>query len=42
MIHRAEYTKTSLQDCTDGMLAQRSLLHDESAFETLVQRYRPL
>src|SRR5690349_8585652 len=42
MIHRAEYTKTSLQDCTDGMLAQQSLLQDERAFETLVQRYRPL
>ena len=42
MIHTAEYTKTSLQDCSDGMLAQRSLLHDERAFETLVQRYRPL
>lgn len=42
MIHTAEYTQTPLQDCSDGMLAQQSLLHDERAFETLVQRYRPL
>jgi RNA polymerase sigma-70 factor, ECF subfamily len=42
MIHPAEYTKTSLQDCTDGILAQKSLLRDERAFEALVQRYRPL
>ncbi len=42
MIHTAEYTKTSLQDCTDGILAQKSLLRDERAFEALVQRYRPL
>jgi len=38
----AEYTKTSLQDCSDGILAQKSLLDDQRAFETLVQRYRPL
>ena len=38
----AEYTKTSLQDCSDGILAQKSLVNDQRAFETLVQRYRPL
>ncbi len=38
----AEYTKTRLQDCSDGVLAQRSLFNDQLAFETLVQRYRPL
>src|SRR6266852_3061141 len=38
----AEYTKTRLQDCSDGVLAQKSLLNDQLAFETLVQRYRPL
>ena len=37
-----EYAKTSLQDCSDGILAQKSLHKDELAFETLVQRYRPL
>lgn len=37
----AEYTKMSLQDCPDGILAQKSLLDDQRAFETLVQRYRP-
>jgi RNA polymerase sigma factor (sigma-70 family) len=36
----AEYTKTSLQDCSDGILAQKSLVNDQRAFETLVQRYR--
>jgi RNA polymerase sigma factor (sigma-70 family) len=36
-----EYSKTSLQDCPDGILAQKSLLNDQRAFETLVQRYRP-
>ena len=41
-MHLAEYTKTSLQDCSDGILAQKSLLNDQCAFETLVQRYRPL
>lgn len=40
-MHITEYTKTSLQDCPDGILAQKSLLDDQRAFETLVQRYRP-
>ena len=42
MIHTAEYTKSSLHESSDGILAQKSLLHDERAFEMLVQRYRPL
>ena len=37
-----EHTKTSLQDYTDGVLAQKSLVDDQRAFETLVERYRPL
>jgi RNA polymerase sigma factor (sigma-70 family) len=42
MIRTAGYTKTSLQGCSDGILAQKSLLHDERAFEALMERYRPL
>jgi RNA polymerase sigma factor (sigma-70 family) len=42
LMQAVEYTKTSLQDCPDGILAQKSLHNDERAFETLVQRYRPL
>ncbi|HLX59373.1 MAG TPA: sigma-70 family RNA polymerase sigma factor [Ktedonobacteraceae bacterium] len=35
-------TKTSLQDFSDGNLAQKSLDGDQRAFEMLVERYRPL
>jgi RNA polymerase sigma factor (sigma-70 family) len=42
MVRSAEYTKSSLQGCSDGILAQKSLLNDERAFEALMERYRPL
>ena len=38
----AECSTTHLQDFSDGILAQRSLVDDQRAFETLVERYRPL
>ena len=36
------HSEPSLQDLPDGMLAQQSLGGDQLAFETLVERYRPL
>ena len=35
-------TEASLQDLSDGALAQQSLDGDQRAFETLVEHYRPL
>src|SRR5947209_18897415 len=36
-----EHTKTRLSEFSDGILAQKSLVNDQRAFEALVQRYRP-
>lgn len=37
-----EHTETGVEDLSDGILAQQSLKGDQQAFETLVERYRPL
>jgi RNA polymerase sigma factor (sigma-70 family) len=38
----AKQTKTCVDNSSDGMLAEKSLVNDQRAFETLVQRYRTL
>ena len=37
-----EHTEARSQELSDGTLAQNSLAGDQRAFETLVERYRPL
>ena len=41
MVQIREHTKTRLSEFSDGVLAQKSLVNDQRAFEALVQRYRP-